>query len=286
MAVRVECFVLLRSGWQPDMAAFAARLAERFPPLGSVEGQAAEAQSGVPHRLVVDGARVDISVVNAPYPVESLAAPVRLVDHVDPRGFARDQLAYVMVGADAPEGAELVEAFSALVVLVAAQVARESPSLAVFWSSSWRLMPPSGIETAAGRIMAGEAPRELWISWAELTGERAGGEGNRCLMSFGLRAFVGREVEMAPAPIAHGSAQAMCRRLADRLLDGAEFADREELRDEVLDRPATLRLADRFLRPAQPAVVIVAQSSPIEAETLRPRRVEQPRGLFGRLLGR
>lgn len=286
MTVRVECFVLLGgTGWQPDVGALGRALSARYPELGTIEGVPASGEGWPPARLVVDGASVSLSVVNAPYPVEGLLSPVRLVDHVDPRGLVRDQVAYVMIGADAPEGAELVEAFCGLVTLVAEQVARDAPTLAVFWASSWRLMPLSGIETAATRVMAGDPPRELWLSWAELTGERAGGEGNRCLMSFGLRAFTGREVEMAPAPVALAPALEVARRLADRMIDGPVPEDHDALDDTALGRPAVLRLAQRFLRPAQPALVIVPEGSPIEAETLRPRRVEQPRGLMGRLFG-
>lgn len=284
MTVRLEGLVLLERVWRPDPDALAAGLAARYPVLGRIDSVEAGAESGLPHRLTIEGATVSISTVAAPYPNESLVAPVRLVDQLDPRRLAPNQLAYAMVAAEAPEDPELAEAFSALVTLVTAEIARTGPALAAFWSSSWRLVPLGTIEAAADRVMAGEPPRDLWISFAELTGERAGGEGNRCLMSFGLRHFAGREVEMAPAPVERAPAEAMARRLAERMIAGEMPADHEALVDPDLGRAAVLRLADRFLRPAQPAVVVVPEDSPIEAETLRPRRRAEPaRGLVGRL---
>lgn len=287
MTRRIEAFILLRTGWRPEIAAFAKAIEDRFPEIGPVAGHAAAAESGTPDRLEVDGASVALSVVNAPYPPEQLLAPVRLIDHVDPDALVATQLAYVMLSAEAPEGeAEIVEAYAALVTLVAATVTAEAPALAAFWSESWRLLAPPEMARAAERVMEGDPPRDVWISFAELRGQRAGGGANRGLMSFGLRAFCGREVEVAPAPMTLAEAEAMARTVVARMLDGPAIADGESLEHEGRVAPATLRLADRYLRPRQPAVVVVVPDAVVAADTLEPKEQAKRGGFVGRLFGR
>lgn len=283
---RVECFVLLRMGWHPPVEELCEKIRERFPMLESVTGVGAEADSGMPDKITIDGATVSLSVVNAPYPPESLLAPVRLIEHVDPDGLASAQLAYVMLSAEAPEGsAELAEAYSALLTLVASVVAGDAPSVACFWSESWRLVSPADMINAAERIVDGDFPRDLWISFAEVKGAKAGGPGNRGLLSFGLRVFTGREVEVAPAPIPLATAEALARTIAYRLIDEQKPIDFDTLSFSGLEEPVTLRFAETFLRPRQPALVAVPGNSVYGADTLEPKDAGKRGGLMGRLFG-
>ncbi|MEL6198454.1 MAG: hypothetical protein AAFT19_11445, partial [Pseudomonadota bacterium] len=253
---RIECFVLLRLGWRSPVEDLCGKISERFPMLESVTGVAAEPDSGMPDKITIDGATVSLSVVNAPYPPESLLAPVRLIEHVDPEGLASAQLAYVMLSAEAPEGsAELAEAYSALVTMVASVVASDAPSVACFWSESWRLISPADMINAAERIVDGDFPRDLWISFAEVKGARAGGPGNRGILSFGLRVFTGREVEVAPAPLPLSTVEALARGMAYRLIDEQTPIDFDALQHPGVDGPVVLRVADTFLRPRQPVLV-------------------------------
>ncbi|MEO1775331.1 MAG: hypothetical protein AAFS07_10300 [Pseudomonadota bacterium] len=283
---RIQSIILLRLGWRPPIDEFCAKITARYPILESVSGLAAEADSGMPDAILIDGARVSMSIVNAPYPPEQLLAPVRLIEHVDPTGLVNAQLAYVMLSAEAPEGnTELAEAYAALVTLVSAVVAEDAPSVACFWSESWRLVTPAEMSAAADQLLAGELPRDLWISFAEIKGERAGGEGNRGLLSFGLRVFAGREVEVAPAPIPLATAEGLARLLSDQLIDEVKPIDFDQIRYPGFSETVTLRLAENFLRPRQPALVALPESSLFSADTLAPKASARRGGLVSRLFG-
>ncbi|MEM6489611.1 MAG: hypothetical protein AAF677_15300 [Pseudomonadota bacterium] len=309
MANQIECFVLLRGGWKPTVEAFCATLDARYPALAPFTGEAGDPEAGLPYRLLVDGAEVTMTVVNAPYPPEQFYPPIRLTETADVDALVEMQLAYVLLSATAPQmepapgeddpahepptthvggdpSVELAEGYAAAVTLVASVVAAASPSLAAFWRASWRLVPCEVLHKAAERVMAGDPPRDLWVSTAEIRGQRAGGGDNLAMTTFGLRRFVGREVELSPAPVAKPAAEALVRELVGKLLDGQAFEDRASVVHPKMNESATLRLADRFLRASQRAAVLVLPSSIHDAETLTPKRGAAKRGGFvNRLFG-
>lgn len=296
MATRIEAYVLLNGSWKPDAAEFAAVLEARYPGIGRVEATGAEEGSGRPHVFSVDGAAVQMSIVNAPYPPEQLTPPLRLVEHVDPEVPARMQVAYAILSAEwtplegedaARANAEIAGAYNALLTLLAATVASEAPSVATFWAESWRIKTEEEMAEAASALMRGRPPYDLWYSLAELKGARVGGAEMRGMMSFGLKVFCDREVELAPAPVTPVTAHALSRIVAERLLTGELVEDREPLAHEALEEPAVIRLADRFMRPRQQVVLLVLPGATINSETLEPKRqVGAARGgLVSRLFG-
>ncbi|MEM6972368.1 MAG: hypothetical protein AAF577_06140 [Pseudomonadota bacterium] len=303
MANRHECFVLLRTGWRPPMAEIAAAMQQRYPELGRVAGTDAPAESGMPGTLLLDGVTVSVTIVNAPYPLEQMFAPVRLLNHVDPESLVAAQLAYVMLGVEGPdvdqgmigkgaaEQAEVAAAYAALLTLIAGTICAQAPALGAFWSESWRLMPPDTMTDAAERVMEGELPLDVWISYAEVKGNRAGGPDNRAMLSFGLRRFCGREVEVAGAPMSLAAMEKLARAHADRLRAGNVPMD-----NDGYDAPGgsgsgggggrgILRMVDRFMRPRQPALVIVPPDSSVDPETLEMKGAKKS-GIAGRLFGR
>ncbi|MEM7497676.1 MAG: hypothetical protein AAF371_06755 [Pseudomonadota bacterium] len=297
MPTRIEAYVLLNGAWSPDAMDFAAALSARFPGIGRVRGKQAEAGSGTPHTVSVDGATVQISVVNAPYPTEQLMPPLRLMEDIDPEPAARAQVAYAMLSSEWPdiEGeeqaeakAEIALAFSALLTLVTAQVMRDAPSLLAFWTESWRLRTAEEMDAAADGVMQGKPPFDLWYSLAEIKGSRAGGDDMRGTMSFGLRPFCGREIEVAPAPVSAAATEALARGMAKRLIEGKRVEDYEALPHPALEEPAVVRLADRFMRPRQPVVLIVPPGAGIDSESLQAKKsggASRSAGLVSRLFG-
>ncbi|MEL6266368.1 MAG: hypothetical protein AAFR52_12095, partial [Pseudomonadota bacterium] len=232
MANRQECFVLLRTGWRPGMAEFSGMIRARYPELGRVAGTDGPPDSGMPSTVLIDGITISMSIVNAPYPPEALLSPTRLIDHVDPEPLVANQAAYVLLAVEGPdidpqafgkaaaEASEIAQAYAALLTLAASVVAAEAPAMAAFWADSWRLVPPERLVEAGEGIMDGRLPWELWTSFAEVKGARAGGGDNRALISFGLRKFAGREVEVAPSPIPLVEAEKLAQAMVGRLIAG------------------------------------------------------------------
>lgn len=296
MANRQECFVLLRTGWRPPLAEFAAAMQKRYPELGRIAATDAPPDSGMPGTVLVDGVSVMMTIVNAPYPQEQLFSPVKLLNHVDPESLLASQLAYVLLAVEGPDvdmtrigkaaadQADTAAAYAALLTLVASVVAAEAPATACFWAESWRLMPPDVMVDAGERVMEGELPLDVWISYAEVKGTRAGGGDNRAMLSFGLRKFCGREVEVAGAPMSLAAMEKLASKLADRMRSGEAPIDHDGY-DASGGNRGILRLAERFLRPRQPVVVAVPPDSNIDAETLEPKGTKRG-GIAGRLFGR
>ncbi|MEL6768551.1 MAG: hypothetical protein AAFP17_15325 [Pseudomonadota bacterium] len=297
MTTRIEAFVLLNGGWKPDAMDFAADLGARYPGIGRVRGKQAEEGSGTPHVIGVDGASVQMSIVNAPYPTEQLLPPLRLIEHVDPEPVARAQAAYVMLSAEWPdidaeeapvECAEIAGAYSALLTLVTAMVVRQAPSIAAFWTESWRFWTAEQIEAAADGVMRGEPPLSLWYSLAEIKGAKAGGGDMRGAMSFGLKPFCGREVEVAPAPLGAVTVQMLAKEMAERMIAGERIEDHEPLHRPGMEEPAVVRLADRFMRPRQPVVLVVPPGAGIDAQSLESKKAAgaaRSGGLVSRFFG-
>ncbi|MEM6679159.1 MAG: hypothetical protein AAF675_14940 [Pseudomonadota bacterium] len=281
MTPRLEAYVLLNGPWKPDAGEFATVLEARYPGIGRVRGDAPEEGSGMPTVFTVDGAAVQVSMVGAPYPPEQLEPPMRLLEHVDTEEVARAHVAYMMISTewtasddpdDAGENAEMAAAYAALLTLVTATVAEEAPALAAFWTESWRFVSIDEIKEAAAAVMRGEPPLSLWYALAEVKGARAGGGDMRGMMSFGLRAFCGREIEVAPAPLSAMAAQGIARDLAERIFAGDLPEDHAALPHDALEAPAVLRHAERFMRPQQPVALIVPPGASIDVETLEPKR--------------
>ncbi|MEO0822296.1 MAG: hypothetical protein AAF074_17935, partial [Pseudomonadota bacterium] len=182
-------------------------------------------------------------------------------------------VAYVILASEYPEGnPELGEAFSALLTLICSVVCEQAPALAAFWKESWRLRTPAEMSEAAAAVMQGRAPRDLWISFAEVRAAKVGGMEMRGMMSFGLRNFCDREVEVAPAPVDPETALEVSRLVAARLMDGDTLEDRQEIALTGFGEPAILRLTDRFMRPRQPVALLVLPGATVDPETLETRR--------------
>ncbi|MEM9783341.1 MAG: hypothetical protein AAF899_12815 [Pseudomonadota bacterium] len=296
MANRQECFVLLRMGWRPPLAEFAATMQKRFPELGRIAGTDAPPDSGMPGTLLVDGVSISMTIVNAPYPQEQLFAPVRLLNHIDPESLLANQLAYVLLAVEGPDidvsrigkaaeaQADTAAAFAALLTLTASAIAGEAPAIACFWADSWRLVQPEMMVEAGERVMEGDLPHDIWVSFAEVKGPRAGGGENRAMMSFGLRKFCGREVEVAGAPMSLAAMERVALQLCDRMRAGDGPIDYDGF-DMGGGGRCVLRLAERFMRPRQPAVVAVPPDSAVDAETLELKNAKRG-GIAGRLFGK
>ena len=93
------------------------------------------------------------------------------------------------------------------------------------------------------------------------------------MVTYGMRPFIGRELELAPRP---GDPRAAWRSLggiAGMALDGGlRLTDGVRLEDAAGAWAVTVRERDFWLRRDEPAFVLVADDAIVDAETLQPRR--------------
>ena len=291
MSIRLEAFVLLKKAWKPDLGAIMAELDWRYPQAGRTRVRRDGATNEAAGTIYVDGAPVEIALVNAPYPAEQLNPPMRLIDREGAIA-ASGHSAYILVSVTSPsDELDWIKVHAALLTLVTTVVAVKSGAVCVFWSESWACITPEQLEEAAGAVMRGEPPVEFWVSFAQARPARVAGEAMSGIASFGLRPFVGRELEIAPIPAMPTGAVGCLRAAARRLLTVEwEPWDRQAVKLNSFAEPLTVRFIDAgFMRRGVPAMVLIAPDASVDAETLgrKPGAAEGRRaGVLGRLFRR
>lgn len=267
--VQFTATVLLERPWALDVGAVAAAVAERFPAIGRVE--AAPGRSG----LLIDGAEVAVRPAEGRIAAKRLVPPMRPVRVWDAEPAIRGHVGYVDISSGGKLlGLEGAEAFAAVVHFVAAAVTDIAPAAGVFWSQGWALSSPANFIGAANDILAGRMPLGAWVSFSTVLPKGyAPGEATG-MVTYGMRPFIGRELELAPRPCDPRSAWRSVGRIARSALDRRiKLADGVRLGDAAGEWMITVRERDHWLRKGEPVFVLVADDSMIDAETLQPRRV-------------
>ncbi len=267
--VQFTATLLLERAWMPDIRAVAAAVGERFPMIGEVEA--------VPERSAVrvDGAEVVLGPATERIPAERLVPPMRPVRAWDPEPAVRGHVAYLDIscGGDLP-GLEGSEAYAAVVHFVAAATAGLAPVAAVFWSQGWALSAPDTFADRADELLTGKMPLGAWVSFSTVVPRGYDAAQATGMVTYGMRPFIGRELELAPRPGDPRSAWRCVGRIARMALDrGISLADGVRLRAAEEGWAMTVRERDFWLRRDEPAFVLVADNSIIDPETLKPRSV-------------
>lgn len=266
--VQFTATVLLERAWSPDSEAIAAAVAERFPAIGRVE--AMPGRSGVR----VDGAEVALRPGEGRIAANRLVPPMRPVRVWDAEPAIRGHVAYLDIscGGDLP-GLEGSEAYAAVVHFVTAAVAGMAPAAGVFWSQGWALSSPATFVGAAKDMLAGRMPLGAWVSFATIVPKGYAPEQATGMVTYGMRPFIGRELELAPRPCDAPGAWRSLGRIARLALDrGIKLADGIRLGDAGGQWTITVRERDHWLRKGEPVFVLIADDSMIDLETLQPRR--------------
>lgn len=295
MSIRIDAYVLLKRPWRANFDAIAAEFEWRYPQIG---GPRVMHDRGSDHQatIVVEGAPVEISSVSAPYPPEQLHPPMRTLGHepLEVDRLTDGQAAYVVVSATSEgSGLEMCLAHAALVTLMASVIADKAGGIAVIWPDSWVCLSPEAFGEAAASVLRGQAPVSLWCAFAHCNPAHVGAAEMTGIASFGLRKFIGRELELAPMPSVSGQAIGCMREAARQLLAGEWLpANFGEIVLTSFDAPLAVRLADEgFLRPGLPAVVLIAPEAAVDLRTLeRKPGTRMPAaaggGIMKRLFGR
>jgi hypothetical protein len=109
------------------------------------------------------------------------------------------------------------------VTAVSAAIVRMALPLGILWHPARSALPPKLFRDQLGRVLAGQAPLELWMRWFFLRGADGQRPG---IITRGLAPFIGREVEVRPSTRPEAEAMALAFAAASHLIDrGGYIAD-------------------------------------------------------------
>lgn len=265
--------LLLETPWDLNIDAIAGALRTLFPAVGSVDsipGQSMDTDAGV---LVVEGATVVVQSIATPLPAEHLSPPMRPLRAKGAEEAIPAHRAHVVISAGgALPGLEGAEAYAALVHFVATAALSITPSLAVFWNTGWALTRSETFSTSANMLLKGKMPVGTWISFASVVPSGMRPEDGMGMVTYGMRAFIDRELELAPRPcdarMAFQLTNGICRRVlnqGERLADGLRVAAEEG--GPIM----TVRERTFWLRRDLSAFVLIAEDAVVDSETLKAR---------------
>lgn len=272
MSRQFTAIILLDDDWELDIEAIAATAGLRFPTIGHVDARRAVAPDD-PGAVTIDGAVVTLQKLPGRLAPERVMPPLRPIRSWNPDDAVRRHVAAVEIscGGDLP-GLEGAEAYAAAVHFVATAACQVAPVSAVLWREGWVLSEPGTFAESAERILAGRMPLSAWVSFATIVPKGYAPEDATGMVTYGMRPFIGRELELAPRPGDPRDAWRCISRVARMALDrGLQLEDGQHLADPKGDFAVTVRERTFWLRRDMSAYVLVADDSVVDVETLKPR---------------
>jgi len=272
MTIRFNALVLLSNPLGLDMEQTAQEMFLRHPALGPVEYSGDE-MTGT---LTVDGATLSVAAVNGVYPESEFRPPLKLTTRTGNTPVSPKHNAYILISYEGEgEGLEWAKAYAALVTLAAATFAQNPGVTGVFWPASYGLWSREQVTEAAEEIMTGQSPIDSWISFAQIAPNNVGRDDVLGVVTFGLKPFLGREIELAPEPISVQKALTSVYGAIWLMLDdGKVFTDGSRVSGPGIGGSYTIRDVEFWLRRGTPAYVLVGPDAVVDAETLLPEGVE------------
>ncbi len=273
MSGTLTATVLLEEPLPLDTQALAAAVSDRFPQIGHVEPVLNQSVDGTAALLRIDGAHVVVTLEEGRCTPADLKPELRTV-----RGWnckdavARHRARLTISCGGQPAGLEWAKAHAAAVHFVTAALLPDLPALAVLWNTGYVIAPVGEFGEASTALLAGHLPVPLWLSFATVVPKGFEADSALGIVTYGLRPFVGYELELAPRPCtaseALGSVAAIARKVLTGktgLNDGDRLTDGETLHD------FTVRERNFWLRRDLSARVLVTPDAVVEVESLRPR---------------
>ena len=191
--------VLLDSPWEIDIDAIAAAVRARYDSIGQVDaipGQSPDRTAGL---IRIDGANVVVTMSDSPINEDDLSPRLKVMRHWHPENALGRHCASVTVSCGGGlEGLEGAEAYAAAVHFVAAALVHIAPSVAVFWPKGYALTDPSAFIEAADTLLTGRIPVGAWVSFAAVVPRGYKASDALGMVTYGMRSFIGRELELAP----------------------------------------------------------------------------------------
>ena len=262
--------LLLERPWDLNIDAIASALRTLFPTIGavdSVHGQADDSDAGV---LIIEGATVVVQSFPKPVPAEDLTPELRPLRAGGADDAAKAHTAHLTISAGgALPGLEGAEAYAALVHFVAAAALSITPATAVFWKNGWTLSRAETFSAAADMLLQGKMPVGTWLSFAVIVPTGMQPSDGTGMVTYGLRPFIGRELELAPRPCEARSAFQTLNAISRKVLDtGAKLSEGINIRSEDGHTSFVVRERNYWLRRDSSAYVLIADDAVIDPVTL------------------
>ena len=264
--------LLLDAEWPMDIDLVAQSLTQRFPQIGDVDALPGQAE-GDTGLLTIEGAQIVLQSSAGAIAAEDAFPKLKVLRTWDPMPAFHRHAAHITVscGGRLP-GIEGAQAYAAVTHFVATAVAGLARPSAVLWDPARQLIDPTDFAVAAETLLTGTLPLSSWVGYAPVVPDGAVGRGVTGMVTYGLRPFVGNEIELAPRPgdprAAYRCAGAVVRRV---LQDRLELSDGLEMVDRRAGIALTVRERRYWLRRDESAFVLVSDDSAVDPWSLRPR---------------
>lgn len=271
MSRQFTATILLNFDWELDVEAIAATTRMRFPTIGDIDAFPADgSEAGA---VTIDGARVTLTRLPGRVPTDRLNPPLKPVRSWDCDSAVRRHVAAIEVTCGGElSGLEGAEAYAAAVHFVVAAACQVAPACAVLWREGCAITEPGVFADCAEDILHGRMPLAAWVSFAAVVPKGHAPEAATGMVTYGLRRFIGRELELAPRPGSTRDAYRCVSRIARMALDrGLKLEDGQHIADPEGAFAVTVRERTFWLRRNLSAYVLVAGDSVLDVETLRPR---------------
>ena len=272
MSRQFTAIVLLEDEWALDVEAVAATTRMRFPTIGRVDVRSSDGPepSGA---VTIDGAVVTLHQLPGRVPPERLNPPLKPVRSWDAEPAIRRHVGAIEISCGgALPGLEGAEAYAAAVHFVATAACQVAPAGAVLWRESCAITEPAVFADCAEKILQGRMPLAAWVSFATIVPKGYAPEDATGMVTYGMRHFIGRELELAPRPGSPRDAWRCVSRIARMALDrGLKLEDGQHLADPKGEFEVTVRERTFWLRRDLSAYVLVSPDSVLDVETLKPR---------------
>ncbi|MEM7745733.1 MAG: hypothetical protein AAF409_18695 [Pseudomonadota bacterium] len=273
MSGTLTATVLLEQPVDLDIAAIAAAVSHRFPQIGHVKPGMGQYGPREVALLQIDGAHVAITLERWRCVPTDLTPDLRPVRGWNCKDAVEQHRARLTVSCGGqPAGLEWAKAQAAAVHFVTAALLSDLPALAVLWGTGYVLAPVVEFSGASKGLLAGRIPMPLWLGFATVVPKGFDAESALGVVTYGLRPFVGYELELAPRPCTANEALGSVAAIARKVLNGTtDLKDGERLTDGETDQDLTVRERNFWLRRDLSARVLVAPDAVVEVESLRPR---------------
>ena len=233
-----------------------------------------QSQDGAAGLLRIEGGHIVVSYRPGPYSEDDLFPDLQVLLSWDPVPALASHAAHMTITCGGGmEGIEGAEAYAAAVHFVAAAASRIMPCTAVFWQPGYAITNPVDFYDSSKSLLRGQMPLGAWVSFASIVPKGYAPQQALGMATYGMRPFIGREIELAPRPgnarAAYDCLASVARNALDRgipLQDGQRF-----LTGGATGISLYVRARTYWLRREQSAFVLVSDDSVVDAETLRPR---------------
>lgn len=256
-----------------DVTELARAVRQAYPQIGEVEAIAGQSQAADAGLIRIDGGHVVISMSNAPMRTDQLSPNLKVMRAWDPTvAVARHEGFLTISCGGSLKGLEGAKAYAAAVHFVAAALVNVLPTLAVFWQRGFALTDPVDFQDSTRTLLTGRMPLGAWISYAAIVPQGYPPAMAQGMVTYGMRPFIGREIELAPRPCAVKSAHDCISAMARDTLDHGNIpVDGQRLISQAGGGfPMTVRERTYWLRRDRSAFVLVADDALIDPITLKP----------------